>query len=93
VLGLIPKILIDLVTSVYGAETASEIRRRAGCANDSEFRINEVYDDELWRRLLVASSEVLNCSGEELEETYASYFLKDAQQRWPAWFKMSKTAR
>ena len=92
-LGLIPKILIDLVTSVYGAETASEIRRRAGCANDSEFRINEVYDDELWRRLLVASSEVLNCSGEELEETYASYFLKDAQQRWPAWFKMSKTAR
>jgi len=28
-----------------------------------------------------------------LEEEYARYFLKDAQERWPAWFKMSKTAR
>jgi hypothetical protein len=28
-----------------------------------------------------------------LEEEYARYFLRDAQERWPAWFKMSKTAR
>ena len=92
-LGLIPKVLIDLVTSVYGAEAAVEIRRRAGCDLDLEFRLNEVYDDELWRNLLLASTEVLHCSSETLEEEYARYFLRDAQERWPAWFKMSKTAR
>lgn len=92
-LGLIPKVLIELVTSVYGAETALEIRRRAGCAGDTEFRINEVYDDEVWRKLVVATTEVLDWSADTLEEEYARYFLKDAQQRWPAWFKMSKTAR
>jgi hypothetical protein len=92
-LGLIPKILMELVTEVYGPEAATEIRHRAGCAEDLDFRINEVYDDELWRNLITASSEVLDCSTETLEEAYARYFLKDAQQRWPAWFKMSKSAR
>jgi len=93
VLGLIPKVLIELLVSVYGEDAAVEIRRRAGCALDLEFRINEVYDDEVWRKLLVASTEVLHCSAETLEEEYARYFLRDAQERWPAWFKMSKTAR
>ena len=92
-LGLIPKILVDLVTSSYGEETALEIKRRAGCDSNVEFRINEVYDDAMWRELLIASTQVLNCSPEALEEAYAKFFLKDAQNRWPAWFKMSKTAR
>ena len=91
-LGLIPKILIDLVTTEHGAQSALEIRRRALC-EDLDFRINEVYDDELWRRLVVATTQVLDCSGESLEEQYARYFLKDAQRRWPVWFQMSKTAR
>jgi hypothetical protein len=92
-LGLIPKILVELVTSTYGEETALEIKRRAGCDDAIEFRINAVYDDEIWRRLVVAGTEVLNCSSEALEEEYARYFLKDAHNRWPAWFNMSKTAR
>lgn len=91
-LGLIPKVLFDLVTTAHGAEAASEVRRRSGC-DDVEFRINEVYDDATWRRVVVTTTEVLGCSGEELEEEYAKYFLKDAQKRWPVWFEMSKSAR
>ena len=92
-LGLMPKILVELVTSTYGEVAAREIKRRAGCDNDTEFRINAVYDDEIWRNLVVAGTEVLNCSSETLEEEFARYFLKDAQSRWPAWFSMSKSAR
>jgi hypothetical protein len=92
-LGLIPKILLKWVTADYGEETALEIRRRAGCPPDLDFRINEVYEDELWVRLVVASLDVLNIPAERLEEGYARYFLKDAQRRWPTWFKMSKNAR
>jgi heme-NO-binding protein len=83
---------MDLVTTEHGPEAASEIRRRSGCG-DLEFRINEVYDDEMWRKVVAATAAVLGCSGETLEEAYARYFLKDAQKRWPMWFEMSKTAR
>ena len=92
-LGLIPKVLMDLVTSEHGEDVAVEIKRRSGCATDLEFRINEVYDDEVWRKMVAAGCEVLDCSSEMLEEEYARYFLRDAQKRWPAWFKMSKSAR
>jgi hypothetical protein len=92
-LGLVPKVLMEFVGSEYGERTALEIRHRAGCPSDLEFRINEVYEDELWLKLVVATCEVLECSTDKLEEDYARYFLKDAQERWPAWFKMSKNAR
>ena len=92
-LGLIPKILMKWVASDYGEETALEIKRRADCPEELDFRINQVYDDELWRKLVIAGTEVLACSSDDLEEGYARYFLRDAQERWPAWFKMSRTAR
>ena len=91
-LGLVPKLLIEFVTTEYGLETANEIRSRAGCG-ETDFRINEVYEDSLWRSMAVATAQVLGWSGEELEERYARYFIKDAEKRWPVWFEMSKTAR
>ena len=92
-LGLIPKVLIKWIVSEFGEDAAQEIRRRADCPAELDFRINEIYKDELWRKLVVASSEVLDCPTDSLEEGYARYFLKDAQERWPEWFKMSGSAR
>src|SRR5262249_9747267 len=92
-LGLIRKVLMELLDGVYGPETAFEVLQRAGCPRDTTFRINEVYDDEVWRKLVGASMEVLDLSSDRLEEEYARYFLQDAQQRWPAWFQMSQSAR
>jgi hypothetical protein len=92
-LGLVPKVWLEWVAADYNPTSAIEIRRQAGCPIESEFRINEVYDDEIWRRLVVATVEVLKSSPDKLEEEFAQYFLADAQRRWPAWFKMSKTAR
>ena len=91
-LGLIPKVLVKWVTDDYGEAAALEIKRRAGCP-ELDFRINEVYEDGLWYKLVVASLDVLECSADSLEEGYARYFMKDAQKRWPTWFKMSKNAR
>ena len=81
------------MASAHGEDTAAEILRRAGCRDDTEFRINEVYGDDVWQKLVVVSTEVLDCTSEELEEGYARYFLQDAQKRWPVWFRMSTTAR
>lgn len=91
--GLIQKLLLDLVESARGAETVREVKRRAGVPEEKEFRIDEVYDDAEWRRLLGATCEVLNLTPERAEETFADFFCKDSMKRWPMWFDMSKNAR
>jgi hypothetical protein len=93
VLGLIPKVFMEMVTREHGEDLALEIKIRSGCKTDLEFRINEVYDDEVWRKIVAAGCEVLGCSPETLEEEYARYFLRDALNRWPPWFRMSGSAR
>lgn len=91
--GLIQKILFDMVESTAGADAVVEVRRRAGVPADKEFRIDEDYDDEEWRRLLAAACGVLDVTQEQAEKVYADFFFKDMLQRWPMWFQMSKNAR
>lgn len=69
--GLISKILIDLIDRVAGAEKSREIYRRAGIPDKTRHRINEVYDDGEWRRLLAAACEVLGLTQEQAEEQAA----------------------
>ncbi len=91
--GLIQKLLFDMIESSGGADAAREVRRRAEVPQDKQFHINEVYDDAEWRRLFSATLDVLNLTQEQAEEAYADFFLKDAQTRWPMWFQMAKNAR
>lgn len=91
--GLIQKLLLDLVESAGGAETVRAVKRRAGVPEQKEFRIDEVYDDAEWRRLLEATCEVLNLTQVQAEQAFADFFFKDCLQRWPMWFEMSKNAR
>ena len=91
--GLIQKILLDLIESSAGPDGVQEVKRRAGVAQDKTFRMDVAYDDAEWRRLLAATCEILNITQEQAEEAYADFFCKDAIKRWPMWFQMSKSAR
>lgn len=91
--GLIQKLLFDLVELADGTEAVAEVKRRAGVPEDKEFRMDEAYDDQEWQRLLAAACEVLNVTQEQAEEAYADLFFKDALRRWPMWFQMSRNAR
>ena len=91
--GLVQKLLLDLIESSAGADAAREVRRRADVPQDKEFHINEVYDDEEWRRIFRATCDVLNLTQAQAEETFAEFFCKDSQARWPMWFKMAGNAR
>ena len=91
--GLIQKLLMDLIEESAGAEASAEVKRRADVPADRVFRMDEFYDDEEWRRLFAATCEVLNITPEQAEEAFADFFFKDSQRRWPMWFKMSKNAR
>ena len=91
--GLVPKILLDLIDSTAGVEGVRRVKDLAGVARDKAYRLGEVYEDAEWRRLLESAYRVLDLSPEEAEIAYADVFFKDAQKRWPMWFEMSKTAR
>jgi heme-NO-binding protein len=90
--GLIQKIYVDMVLALGGEKALQEIKRLADVPPDMEFQINTVYSDEQWQRLLAAGLQVLNVSLEQAEKTYADYFGKDAIQRFPTWFQMSKNS-
>jgi hypothetical protein len=92
-LGLIQKLLLDLVEDKAGAEGVSEVMLRAGVPPDRVFRIGEAYSDEEWQRLLRAACEVLHCSDAECMDAYAEVFGRDALSRFPKWFEMSANSR
>lgn len=91
--GLIHRILFDLLESELGLEKANEVRDKAQVPRDKVFHLGEAYPDEEWRKLLAATCEVFGLEQDAVEVVYADAFCKDALRRWPMWFEMSKTAR
>ncbi len=91
--GLIQKILLDLVDEKAGPEAVAEVKRRAGVAPERIFRIGEVYSDDEWQRLLNAATDVLHASDAELLDAYAERFGRDALRRFPMWFEMCANSR
>lgn len=90
--GLIQKILVDMIRNLANEESLNEIKTLANVPLDKEFQINAVYSDEEWQNLFKATLKVLNVTHEQANEVYAKYFLKDALERFPTWFQMSKNS-
>lgn len=91
--GLIQKVLFDLIDTVAGPEAIAEVRRRAQLPDDRKYRLDTVYPDDEWQRLLRATCEVLGKPQDEVEVIYADFFGRDALRRWPVWFETSANAR
>jgi hypothetical protein len=91
--GLIQKVLLDLIHEKAGPEAVDEVKRRANVPDDRVFRIGEVYSDDEWQRLFAVSLDVLDLSQDQAYEAYAQAFCADARQRFPKWFDMAKNSR
>lgn len=91
--GLIQKVLFDLIHEKAGPDAVAEIKRRALVPPERRFRLDGVYADDEWQRLLAASCDVLGLSQAEVETVYADFFARDMIRRWPVWFAMSANAR
>lgn len=92
-IGLIQKVLLDMVEGEGGPELVTVVREAAGVPPERVFRIGVPYDDAECRRLMAAASEHLGLYGEPLFDRYAEYFFRDAQARFPQWFAMCPSAR
>jgi len=93
VVGLLPKILLDLIEATAGTAAVEKTRKRAGLPPDQRFRLDAVYPDDEWQRLLAAACDVLCLTQEQVEAAFAEFFGRDALQRWPVWFRTSANAR
>src|SRR5262249_32127643 len=92
-IGLIQKILLDLVEERAGPEAVSEGKRSPGVPMDRIVRLGEVYSDTEWQDLLSAACRVLGANEDELMEQYADVFGRDALVRFSKWFEMSANSR
>ncbi|MEW5855279.1 MAG: heme NO-binding domain-containing protein [Myxococcota bacterium] len=92
-LGLIPKILYDMVRARVGDAAADALKESIGLPVDRTFRLNDVYPDDGFRRMAAAAQAMLKMPDRELWDAYADAFCRDALQRWPTWWSMSKSAR
>lgn len=86
--GLIQKMLFQLVREIAGEQAVLAIKKEANVPLDQEYQINNVYSDEEWQRIFAALLKVLNLTLAQAEELYADYFIKDAMRRFPVWFNM-----
>jgi hypothetical protein len=91
--GLIQKVLLDLVHEEGGGAAVAAVREAAGIPPEREFRIGVSYDDEEFRRLVAAAQAHLGLSEDGFWDRYTEAFLTDALRRWPVWFEMSASAR
>jgi hypothetical protein len=91
--GLIQKVLFDLAEVTGGPEAVTAIRREAGIPDDRFYRLDTVYSDEEFQRLLRAACNVLGMTQDEIEVAYADFFGRDSLRRWPTWFETSVNAR
>jgi hypothetical protein len=93
VVGLISKIFMELVQTAGGDDAVRQVKMKAKVPLEKDFKLNTVYDDREWRALVGAACEVLGITAEQAEAAYADFFFKDALNRWPMWFQMSKNSR
>ena len=91
--GLIHRMLLELLDELLDAAAVARIRARANIPADTMFRMAQSYSDEEFRNLLTCIMEETGLDRDTLEIRFASHFLKDAKARWPRWFDMSTSAR
>lgn len=92
-IGLIPKILIDLVRETAGDDGVAQLQRLARDEGDANFRLDTVYPAARVMQLLGATMKMLDLPRAEVIAIYARAFTRDVHARFPAWFEMAQNSR
>lgn len=92
-IGLIQKILLELVEREGGAKALADVTRRAGLAEVPDFRIDTDYPDDECLRLIEATQAVFGLDEEALYRLYADAFIVESRRLFPMFYRMSPTAR
>ena len=91
-IGLVPKILVDMVLENADKATLREIFKQSRIEEDRVFHMNEYYEDTEWQRLFKSTLSVMHISESKVCEFYADCFCRFATARFPVWFGKAKNA-
>ena len=92
-IGLIQQTLLHMMDSSGVPGAREEVLRRAGLPPDTHFRIDTDYDDTQVDALLQHACDVLQVTQEQAFEAFATVFLADTRERFPAFYAMSADSR
>jgi len=91
-IGIIQKILLELLEEAGGDTLKHAVLDRAGVDRNASFRIDQSYSDAEFMRLLQASAEETGMNEEEISGLYARTFLTKAQELFPRFFQMATSS-
>jgi hypothetical protein len=92
-IGLIQHVLLHLLDDSGVPGARAEVLRRVGLPEDTHFRLDTDYDDAQVDALLDQACAVLHLTRDQAFEAYASAFLADTRERFPAFYAMSADSR
>lgn len=92
-IGVIQRVLMDVVREHGGESAVTTVINRAGLAEEPDFRIDRDYDDAECLRLIEATAGHFDLSETELYRIYADRFIRESRQRFPMFYQMSSNAR
>lgn len=90
--GLIQKILCNIILKHADEQTLLEIKRKVGLPDDFDYQLNANYSDQEWQNLLAETCKTLGLSVDAAYELYAKEFYLDSVKRFPIWFEISKNS-
>jgi hypothetical protein len=92
-IGIIQKVLVELLENVGGNELRTKVMERAGVDPATKYRIDQNYSDAECMRLIEASIAETGHSPEEIYTLYAKAFLDEANKLFPRFFQMSENSQ
>jgi hypothetical protein len=91
--GLIHVLLLNFVERNCGPGGIAAVLRRAGIPGGQVFRMDTVYDDEEFQRLLAAAIAEIGRPADEVEIAFARYSGQDLLLRFPGFWAGAQRAR
>lgn len=92
-IGLIQKVLMDLVHDQGGDAAVTAVLRLAGVPEDRSFRMDTDYADEECLKLVEAAAQHFQLDESTLYELYADAFIRESRERFPTFYRMAPNAR
>lgn len=92
-IGVIHQLFFGFVEKNFGADAAAEVKRRARLPENHEYRMDTVYPDDEWQRILAAAVELSGLDAEKAELAFARYCGEELSVKMAGFFKGCTSTR
>lgn len=91
-IGIIQRILLDLLEETGGEALRHAVMDRADVPRDRNYRIDQNYPDDECLRLIHSAVTETGLSEDQINALYATAFLKEARNLFPQFFNMASSS-